>query len=94
MVTKVRIVPNVKLIKNISKLSAEGHQDMLDDGIIEKRNHKKFGDVITCYKIVNADGYDDESPLTEFDAWLRATEKSAQYDSAKPHQTYTDNYRH
>ena len=68
---KVRVVPNVKLIKNISKLSAESYQDMLNGGnggIIEKRNHKKFGDVITTYKIVNADGYDDESPLTELDA--------------------------
>ena len=69
--SKVRVVPNVKLIKNISKLSTESYQDMLNGGnggIIEKRNHKKFGNVITTYKIVNADGYDDESPLTEFDA--------------------------
>lgn len=28
----------------------------------------KFGMVATGYKIANADGYDDESPLTEFDA--------------------------
>lgn len=69
--SKVRVVPNVKLIKNISRLSAESYQDMLNGGnggIIEKRNHKKFGDVITTYKIFNADGYDDESPLTELDA--------------------------
>ena len=68
---KVRVVPNVKLVKNISKLSAEGYQDMLGGGtggIIEKRNHKKFGDVITSYKIVNAEGFTDDSPLTEFDA--------------------------
>lgn len=69
--SKVRVVPNIKLIKNISKLSAESYQDMLNGGnggIIEKRNHKKFGDVITTYKISNADGYDDENPLTELDA--------------------------
>ena len=69
--SKVRVVPNVKLIKNISKLSAEGYQDMLNGGnggIIEKRNHKKFGDVITTYTIANVDGYDDESPITELDA--------------------------
>lgn len=69
--SKVRVVPNVKLIKNISKLSAESYRDILNGGnggIIEKRNHKKFGDVISTYKITNADGYDDESPLTEMDA--------------------------
>ena len=69
--SKIRVVPNVKLIKNISQLSAESYQDMLNGGnggIIEKRNHKKFGDVITTYKISNVDGYDDENPLTELDA--------------------------
>ena len=68
---KVRVVPNVKLIKNIIEFDAETYQDLLggeEGGVIEKRNHKKFGEVITTYKIANADGYDDDSPLTEFDA--------------------------
>lgn len=69
--SKVRVVPNVKLIKNITEFDAEDYHDILDGyqgGVIEKRNHKKFGDVITTYKITNTDGYDDESPLTEMDA--------------------------
>ncbi len=87
---KVRVVPNVKLIKNISKLSAEGYQDMLGGGtggIIEKRNHKKFGDVITTYKIVNAEGFTDENPLTEFDAAVLSaciSEQKAGNDDTTP----------
>ena len=68
---KVRVVPNVKLVKNITELDAEDYQDMLDgyeSGVIEKRNHKKAGRIISPYKIVNADGYTGTNPLTEFDA--------------------------
>ena len=68
---KVRVVPNVKIIKNITEFDSDDYQELLGGekgGVIEKRKHKKFGDVITTYKIVNVDGYDDESPLTEFDA--------------------------
>lgn len=68
---KVRVVPNVKLIKNITDFDADDYRELIGGakgGVIEKRNHKKFGEVTTIYKIGNADGYDDESPLTEFDA--------------------------
>lgn len=68
---KIRVVPNVKLIKNITEFDAEDYQELLGGekgGVIEKRNHKKFGEVITTYTIANADGYDDDSPLTELDA--------------------------
>ena len=68
---KIRVVPNVKLIKNITEFDAEDYHELIDGvkgGVIEKRNHKKHGTVATTYKISNADGYDDENPLTEFDA--------------------------
>ena len=39
--------------------------------VLEKKNHKRgkknMGDVITTYKISNADGYDNSDPLNEFD---------------------------
>ena len=68
---KIRVVPNVKLAKVISNLSAEKFERAISGnsrGVVEKRNTKKFGDVVTSYKIANADGFTDESPLTEFDA--------------------------
>ena len=68
---KVRVVPNVKLIKNITEFDADDYQELIGGakgGVIEKRNHKKHGRVATTYKINNADGYDGDSPLTEFDA--------------------------
>ena len=68
---KVRVVPNVKLVKSITKFDAEDYQELLggeEAEVVEKRNHKKFGMIATTYKIMNADGYDDDSPLTEFDA--------------------------
>lgn len=78
---KVRVVPNVKIIKNITEFEGETYQQLLGGetgGVIEKRNHKKFGDVITTYKIGNADGYDDDSPLTEFDAAVLSAAVSEQ----------------
>ena len=68
---KQRIVPNFKLAKVMNNLSQEKYDRMVIDGnsrkIVEKKNHKKHGDVITTYKISNADGYDNTDPLTEFD---------------------------
>ena len=68
---KKRIVPNFKLAKVMSNLSQDKYDRMIIDGnsrkIVEKKNHKKYGDVITTYKISNIDGYDNTDPLTEFD---------------------------
>ena len=68
---KQRIVPNFKLAKVMNNLSQEKYDHMVVEDknrrIIEKKNHKKFGDVATTYKISNADDYDNTDPLTEFD---------------------------
>lgn len=69
--TKRRLVPNFKLCKVIINLSEEQYGHMIVDGksrkILEKKRHKKYGDVVTVYKISLADGYDNTDPLTEFD---------------------------
>ena len=69
--TTKRLVPNFKLCKVISHLSKEQYERMVVDGkqrkILEKRNHKRYGEVVTVYKISNADGFDNTDPLNEFD---------------------------
>jgi|GEM_PF-1654777 len=69
---KQRIVPNCKIAKTISNLTDQQFDDMIQKGdsrgIIEKKHHKKFGDIITAYRIVSDNEYDDSSdPLSEFD---------------------------
>ena len=55
----------------MNNLSQEKYDHMVVEDknrrIIEKKNHKKFGDVATTYKISNADDYDNTDPLNEFD---------------------------
>lgn len=68
---KKRLVPNFKLCKVIYSLEQEKYDRMVVAGkrrrIVEKKNHKKFGDLFTVYKISNADGFDNDDPLNEFD---------------------------
>ena len=69
--TKKRLVPNFKLCKVISHLSKEQYERMVVDGkprkVLEKHNHRRYGEVITVYRISNADGFDNTDPLNEFD---------------------------
>ena len=68
--SKIRVVPIVKLIKNLAKQSAEAYQALLDGAqgeCVEKKNHKSHGEIVTPYRITNADGYDGDDPLDEFD---------------------------
>lgn len=69
--TKKRLVPNFKLCKVIAHLSKEQYEHMVVDGkqrkILEKHNHRRYGEVVTVYRISNADGYDNTDPLNEFD---------------------------
>jgi hypothetical protein len=69
--TKRRLVPNFKLCKVIINLSEEQYGRMVVDGksrkILEKKKYKRYGEVVTVYKISLADGYDNTDPLTEFD---------------------------
>lgn len=67
---KTRVVPNIKLIKVLAKQSADDYHELLDGeprNIVEKRNHKKHGKIVSTYTITNADGYDGVDPLDEFD---------------------------
>ena len=87
---KVRVVPNVKLVKSITKFDAEDYQELLggEEGeVVEKRNHKKAGRIASPYKITNADGYTGTSPLTEFDAAVLSaciSEQKADNDDTTP----------
>ena len=68
---KLLLVPNFKLAKNIRNHDDNEYHKLLDGikgGVIEKKNHGKVRlDVVTTYKISNADDYDDSDPLSEFD---------------------------
>lgn len=66
---RTRVVPNSKLIKQVCNLTDKEYEDCVVNkkqrGVIEKRNHKKHGKIITPYQIRNVDGNTD--PLNEFD---------------------------
>lgn len=84
-----RIVPNFKLVKVTQKMNGDLYKDIVSGkcqaGIVEKKNHKKKGDIITTYTISNSDGYENTDPLnitdysvlsacaSEFDAGNRFT---------------------
>lgn len=84
-----RLVPNFKLVKVTQKMNGDLYKDIVSGkcqaGIVEKKNHKKKGDIITTYTISNSDGYENTDPLnitdysvlsacaSEFDAGNRFT---------------------
>ena len=68
--SKVRVELNDKQTRTLFKLSEESTDELLNDEtfeIVEKRNHKRYGDIVTAYKILNAAGYDIKRPLDQFD---------------------------
>ena len=68
--SKKRVVPNCKLAKVITNLTDPQFDNMMKGkkrGVIEMKNHKKFGKIVTYYKLVNSDNPDDTDPLSEFD---------------------------
>ena len=68
--SKIRIVPNCKLVKLTSSRDAEQYAELLEGAeyrAVEKRNHKKFGKVVTKYTITNAEGYSNTDPLISAD---------------------------
>ena len=72
--SKVRVEINDKLAKVIFKLSDAGTDDLLNGDtfcIVEKRS-KKFGEITTAYKILNAAGYQVLRPFTMFDRFVLA----------------------
>ena len=66
-----RLVPNFKLCKVIYNLEEQKYTGMVVDGkqrkVLEKKKYKKFGDIVTVYRISNSDDYDNTDPLNEFD---------------------------
>ena len=71
MPIKLRLVPNFKLCKVIYNLQQEQYSRMVVDGkqrrIMEKKNVKRYGDIITVYHLTNNDSCDNTDPLNEFD---------------------------
>lgn len=72
--SRIRVEINDKLAKVIFKLSDEGTGELLSGDtfcIVEKRS-KKFGEITTAYKILNAAGYQVLRPFTMFDRFVLA----------------------
>ena len=72
--SRIRVEINDKLAKVIFKLSDEGTDELLSGytfRIVEKRS-KKFGEITTAYKILNAAGYQVLRPFTMFDRFVLA----------------------
>lgn len=74
---KARIIPsrtrldiNDKLIKYVFNLSDSGTEALINGetfNIVEKRDYKNVGDILTAYRILNASGYVIQRPFREFD---------------------------
>ena len=72
--SRIRVEINDKLAKVIFKLSDEGTDELLGGKtfeIVEKRS-KKFGEITTAYKILNAAGYQVLRPFSMFDRFVLA----------------------
>ena len=74
---KVQIMPstecvecNDKMTKLLFSRTDKVYKKMMNGaiaGVIEKKNHKKNGRLVSKYSVQNAEGYEDDNPLTEFD---------------------------
>lgn len=72
--SRTRVEINDKLAKVIFKLSDEATDELINGDtfcIVEKRS-KKFGEITTAYKILNAAGYQILRPFTMFDRFVLA----------------------
>ena len=72
--SRTRVEINDKLAKVIFKLSDEATDELIKGDtfcIVEKRS-KKFGEITTAYKILNAAGYQILRPFTMFDRFVLA----------------------
>ena len=67
---KKRIEINDKMSKIVFKMSDTDYKKLVDEhkeqGVIEVRNHKKFGKVRSSFTLQNTDGYNDNEPFDEF----------------------------
>ena len=66
-----RTEANDKLTEKVFSLLAETYYNMVTYGsrfdLIEKKNHKKYGDIFSYFWLELIDGYTDKSPLNQFD---------------------------
>lgn len=69
--SRKRIEANDKLTEKVFSLLAETYYSMVTDGsrfnLLEKKNHKKYGDIYTYFWLELIDGYTDKTPLNQFD---------------------------
>ena len=71
--SRTRVEINDKLAKVIFKLSDEDSEDLLAGEtyqIVEKRNLKGQGEILTAFKILNEAGYQVTRPFTLFDRFV------------------------
>jgi len=71
--SRIRVEINDKLAKVIFKLSDEDSRDLLKGEayqIIEKRNLKGHGEILTAFKILNEAGYQITRPFKMFDRFV------------------------
>lgn len=71
--SRTRVEINDKLAKVIFKLSDEDSEDLLKGEtyqIVEKRNLKGHGEILTAFKILNEAGYQVTRPFTLFDRFV------------------------
>ena len=66
----VRVECNDKVTKSVFSRTSEQYHNMINGvpaGVIEKKNHKQNGKLVTSYTFQNASGYGNLIPLDEFD---------------------------
>lgn len=80
--SRTRVEINDKLIKYAFNLTDEGTEALLEGetfGIVEKKDYKNWGKIVTAYKILNAAGYTVQRPAREFDRDVLSVCISEQY---------------
>ena len=68
--SKVRIEPNDKMARSLFNWDDVSYDALMQGAkgnIVEKKNHRKHGEIKTPIKLGNATGYGNGDPLTEFD---------------------------
>lgn len=85
-----RLVPNFKLVKVTQQLDQNEYKDIVTGkrtaGIVEKKKHKKKGDIVTTYTVSNVDGYDNTDPLNVFDYAVLSV-CASEYDAGNRYTT-------
>lgn len=69
--SRKRVEANDKLTEKLFSMLAETYYSMVTFGkrfdLIEKKNHKKYGDIFSYFWLELIDGYTDNTPLDQFD---------------------------